>query len=172
MTDRIRHASYARAVLAYMTDRTCFDICLTLRSEYYLADALARLHKAFSSLTRRKLWSKHVTGGIRFLECNYNRHWTVHLHLIIEAAEIFSHDDLMHEWLTVTGDSHMVSVRPIFAHDRISIVKYNCKPPVALYDLEGDEREEFENSTRRIRFAQSLGTWHGKLVLNPKSSLV
>ncbi len=94
--------------------------------------ARKRLMDAFKRLTRRKFWSEHFLGGLYAVEFTLgtDNAWHCHAHLLAFRIRWFDVALLKSEWLTITGDSHVLRLDLI---DDLSsglgeVVKYLSKP--------------------------------------------
>jgi hypothetical protein len=94
--------------------------------------SIKRLKDAFTKLQRRAFWKEYFKGGTWSLELTKDKrgfHHT-HLHIIGFRRKFFDIELLRGEWLAVTGDSHVLNLKPI--HDIASglreVVKYVSKP--------------------------------------------
>lgn len=92
-----------------------------------LADRIAHIRQSLRKLQRGAHWKRYVTGGIAFLEVkrsSRSESWHVHYHLLAEG-HYWPHDVLRDAWHNVTGDSHIVDIRP--ARTRNGIASYAAK---------------------------------------------
>ena len=112
-------------------------LTLTVKNGPDLAERAAHLRMAFKKLRRRAWWKAHVVGGIAVEEVTRNAgtgEWHPHLHLIIDAnvsqAAVLQ-GELAALWKAVTGDSHIIDVRPFrsanVARDLREVCKYTGK---------------------------------------------
>jgi hypothetical protein len=91
-----------------------------------------RIKDAFTKLQRRVFWNQHFKGGTWSLEFTKDKsgfHHT-HLHIIGFRRAFFDIELLRSEWLAVTGDSHVLNLKPIqdIATGLREVVKYVSKP--------------------------------------------
>jgi diadenosine tetraphosphate (Ap4A) HIT family hydrolase len=91
-----------------------------------------RIRDAFTKLQRREFWKKHFKGGtwsLEFAKDKNGLHHT-HLHIIGFRRRFFAVELLRSEWLAVTGDSHVLHLKPILdlAAGLREVVKYVSKP--------------------------------------------
>ena len=94
--------------------------------------SVERLRKAFLKLIRREFWQEHFKGGswsVEFTKDEKGLHHT-HLHLIAFRTKFFDIELLRSEWLSVTGDSHVLRVDRItgLAEGIKEVFKYVSKP--------------------------------------------
>lgn len=92
-------------------------VTLTCRhtAQMPLTDAIARIKNAWRALTKTPWWKSTQVGGIWTMEIKRSarsRDWHVHLHAVVLATWI-SQRRLRDHWLAVTGDSHVVHVKPL-----------------------------------------------------------
>ncbi len=111
-------------------------LTLTVKNGLDLAERAAHLRVAFKKLRRRAWWKANVAGGIAVEEVTHNAQtgeWHPHLHLVIECtiSQVVLQGKLAVLWRAVTGDSHIVDVRPFqgatVAHDLRELCKYTAK---------------------------------------------
>ncbi len=91
-----------------------------------------RIKDAFVKLQRRAFWKEFFKGGTWSLEFTKDKnglHHT-HLHIIGFRRKFFDIELLRDEWLAVTGDSHVLNLKPIsdIAAGLREVVKYVSKP--------------------------------------------
>ncbi len=91
-----------------------------------------RINDAFKKLQRRSFWKEFFKGGTWSLEFTKDKnglHHT-HLHIIGFRRKFFDIELLRSEWLAVTGDSHVLNLKPIqdIAAGLREVVKYVSKP--------------------------------------------
>jgi len=98
-----------------------FLVTLTVKDGDDLAERFAHLHRG-----QRELWKRRQRGrgsvldGVMGAVWSYevkrgsgSGQWHPHLHMIALAENQPSQEDLASEWKNITGDSHVVDVRPI-----------------------------------------------------------
>jgi hypothetical protein len=95
-------------------------------------ESAARIRNSFTKLTRRSFWKQYFKGGTWSLEFTKDKnglHHT-HLHIIGFRRKFFDIELLRDEWLAVTGDSHVLHLKPILdlAAGLQEVVKYVSKP--------------------------------------------
>jgi hypothetical protein len=91
-----------------------------------------RIKDSLTRLQRRGFWKEYFKGGTWSLEFTKDKnglHHT-HLHIIGFRRKFFNIDLLRAEWLAVTGDSHVLNLKPIkdIAAGLREVVKYVSKP--------------------------------------------
>ena len=91
-----------------------------------------RINDAFKKLQRRSFWKEFFKGGTWSLEFTKDKnglHHT-HLHIVGFRRKFFDIELLRSEWLAVTGDSHVLNLKPIsdIAAGLREVVKYVSKP--------------------------------------------
>jgi diadenosine tetraphosphate (Ap4A) HIT family hydrolase len=94
--------------------------------------SLKRIKDAFGKLQRRAFWKEFFKGGTWSLEFTKDKnglHHT-HLHIVGFRRKFFDIELLRDEWLAVTGDSHVLHLKPILdiATGLREVVKYVSKP--------------------------------------------
>lgn len=130
-SDRAR--CIAMNVLDFIEDRKLRFLTLTLKaSADPLSEQLDKLYSSFQALRRRRFWTKHVTGGMAFLELTFNAKadtWHPHFHIIIEGTYL-DHSQLRKLWYYITGDSFVVDIRPVPDNRTTGryVTKYASKP--------------------------------------------
>lgn len=162
------------ALLKHMHGRQDLKlVTLTLRaSGDPLSTILDRLTKFFRLLRSRPLWKKAVTGGVSIIETKVGRgsgDWHCHFHVIVESKFI-PQARLSAEWLRITGDSHIVDIRPVGA--RIGAVSYITKyiTKAADHSIVMDPARLLEALTAFTgrRLVSTFGAWRGlKLMEKP-----
>lgn len=161
-----RSRRIVQSLCGAMKDRDCRFVTLTLRhTQTPLCDQITRLYSCFVNLRRHQLWKKHVKGGAAFCEVKRSARdgkWHVHLHMVIEGTWI-AQRLLSSAWLAVTGDSHVVDVRPIPHADRVAsyISKYATKPIDASVIDNAESLDEAIIALRGRRLCTTFGSWRG-----------
>jgi hypothetical protein len=94
--------------------------------------SVKRINDAFKKLQRRSFWKGFFKGGTWSLEFTKDKnglHHT-HLHIVAFRRKFFDIELLRSEWLAVTGDSHVLNLKPIqdIAAGLREVVKYVSKP--------------------------------------------
>ncbi len=107
-----------------------------------------RIKDAFTKLHRNSFWKEFFKGGTWSLEFTKDKnglHHT-HLHIIGFRRKFFDIELLRSEWLAVTGDSHVLNLKPILdiAAGLREVVKYVSKPLDIRRFGAGDLREFFQ----------------------------
>lgn len=122
-----------------------FLVTLTVKDGDDLAERFAHLHRGQRELWKRKqrargsvldgvvgaVWSYEVKRG------SGSGVWHPHLHMIALAEVQPKQDELSAEWKNITGDSHIVDVRPIDQANQVEgflevfkyAVKFSDQPP-------------------------------------------
>ncbi len=95
-------------------------------------ESAARIRSSFTKLTRRSFWKQYFKGGTWSLELTKDKNGFhhAHLHIIGFRRKFFDIELLRDEWLAVTGDSHVLHLKPILdlAAGLQEVVKYVSKP--------------------------------------------
>ncbi len=109
-------------------------------------ESVARIRNSFTKLTRRSFWKQYFKGGTWSLEFTKDKnglHHT-HLHIIGFRRKFFDIELLRDEWLAVTGDSHVLHLKPILdlAAGLQEVVKYVSKP-LDIRRFGADDLKEF-----------------------------
>jgi diadenosine tetraphosphate (Ap4A) HIT family hydrolase len=105
-----------------------------------------RIKDAFTKLQRRAFWKEFFKGGTWSLEFTKDKnglHHT-HLHIVGFRRKFFDIELLRSEWLAVTGDSHVLNLKPILdiAAGLREVVKYVSKP-LDIRRFGADDLREF-----------------------------
>jgi hypothetical protein len=91
-----------------------------------------RIKDAFTKLQRRTFWKEFFKGGTWSLEFTKDKNGLhhAHLHIVGFRRKFFDIELLRGEWLAVTGDSHVLNLKPIsdIAAGLREVVKYVSKP--------------------------------------------
>jgi hypothetical protein len=108
--------------------------------------SIKRIKDSFGKLQRRMFWNEHFKGGTWSLEVTKDKnglHHT-HLHIIGFRRKFFDIELLRSEWLAVTGDSHVLNLKPILdiAAGLREVVKYVSKP-LDIRRFGADDLREF-----------------------------
>jgi hypothetical protein len=95
-------------------------------------ESAARIRNSFTKLTRRSFWKDKFKGGTWSLELTKDKNGFhhAHLHIIGFRRKFFDIELLRDEWFAVTGDSHVLHLKPILdlAAGLQEVVKYVSKP--------------------------------------------
>jgi len=91
-----------------------------------------RIKDAFTKLQRRTFWKEFFKGGtwsLEFTKAKNGLHHA-HLHIVGFRRKFFDIELLRSEWLAVTGDSHVLNLKPIsdIAAGLREVDKYVSKP--------------------------------------------
>jgi hypothetical protein len=122
-----------------------FLVTLTVKDGADLAERFKHLHKGQRELWKRKQRGRGsvldgVAGAVWSYEVKRGKGsglWHPHLHMIALAEHQPDQEMLAREWKEITGDSHVVDVRPISQTDPVSgflevfkyAVKFSDQPP-------------------------------------------
>jgi diadenosine tetraphosphate (Ap4A) HIT family hydrolase len=117
-----------------------------------------RIKDAFTKLHRNSFWKEFFKGGTWSLEFTKDKnglHHT-HLHIIGFRRKFFDIGLLRSEWLAVTGDSHVLNLKPIqdIAAGLREVVKYVSKP-LDIRRFGADDLREF----LKLKKMQMFGTF-------------
>ncbi len=126
---------YLPAMRAFMLHRKVTPVHLVLTQTHKKENrkqSAKRIKDSFTRLQRRGFWNQHFKGGTWSLEFTKDKnglHHT-HLHIIGFRRKFFDIELLRVEWLTATGDSHVLHLKPItdIAAGLQEVVKYVSKP--------------------------------------------
>jgi len=137
------------------------SLVLTFKhSDDPLEDQLKRASKLRAALCRTKLWRKHVTGSVFFLQIkpkDGGREWHVHYHILVTGSYI-PQKGLSKKWQKITGDSKVVHVQEVKNLDKAlsDVVRYVGRP-ANLLDVDWEHQTELVHATRRIRLCGTTG---------------
>lgn len=150
-------------------------LTLTLKSnDDAPGDAIKRLYACFRKLRNRSKIKPHIRGGIAFLELTYSperRQFHPHLHVIFEGDYI-NFKLLRQEWLSVTGDSFIIDIRPIHRPEVAIgyVAKYASKAIGSSIWRDPTAFAEVIRGMQGVRTLFTFGTWKGfKLLKAPES---
>jgi diadenosine tetraphosphate (Ap4A) HIT family hydrolase len=108
--------------------------------------SVKRLKDAFTKLQRREFWKKHFKGGTWSLEFTKDQNGLhhAHFHIIGFRRKFFDISLLRDEWFAVTGDSHVLHLKPVLdiATGLQEVVKYVSKP-LDIRRFGADDMKEF-----------------------------
>lgn len=123
-----------------------------------LADQISTLRLSFRRLRQRAFWKAAVRGGVYILEVSFNEQtqsWHPHFHVLADSRFI-PQRSLSRHWLSVTGSSSIVDIRPVAGTDKTVdyLTKYLTKsPPRAV-------------TSSIPRMAELIGALHGARMIN------
>jgi hypothetical protein len=140
---------YLPMMSAFMLHRRVTPVHLVLTQTHRAEtrkQSTKRIKDAFTRLQRRVFWNEHFKGGTWSLEFTKDKkgfHHT-HLHIIGFRRTFFDIELLRSEWLAVTGDSHVLNLKPILdiATGLREVVKYVSKP-LDIRRFGADDLKEF-----------------------------
>lgn len=167
-----RASRIASNVISHAAGRRLRFITLTLiQYTEPLNNTLNRLYRSFRTLQRSPLWKKHVTGGVSFLELKYihkTANWHPHLHILCEGS-YFPQPLLRRQWLSVTGDSYIVDIRPGGNSRKVAryVTKYASKPMSSEFVRDPDLLSEAVQALYHRRLCTTFGGWRKVLLTDP-----
>lgn len=135
---------------------------LAERNTLDLAEGIASLWAAWTSLRRSVRWKKHVRGCIVALEVTYNQHegtWHPHLNVLMQG-DYFPFEELNQAWIAATeGRGHTSYIRAADAGTIRELIKYVTK----IADLVGNPLalDEFLTAVKRRRLVRTYGSFYG-----------
>lgn len=145
-------------------------ITLTLQ---HTMDPLERqikhLYDCFRKLRRRSYFMRLVTGGVWFFQVKFNpstEQWHPHIHCLV-AGQYLPHARLKALWHKITGDSHIVDIRPVRDLDSASseVARY-ATSPADITAVDVDRAMEIYDATKGRRICGSWGSAKG-IALRP-----
>jgi hypothetical protein len=128
-----------------------------------LQEQIDRLYDCFRRLRRLKFFSAACRGGVWFFQITKSkadRCWHPHLHCLIDSAWM-DHSALVTHWKYITGDSHIVDIRPVRDSDATAayVARYATSPCELMHLGDPDKVEAVAAlGDRRI-----CGTWGNAL---------
>ncbi|GAI87694.1 unnamed protein product, partial [marine sediment metagenome] len=150
-------------------------LTLTLKhSDIPLSEQIRRMKKCFIRLGRRVFWKKYVTGSICFLHLKENDEKTqyhVHLHIFLTGSYV-PQEQLVAEWLKVTGDSIIVHVQAAYSDKELgtTIKDYaryaGC--PTNLRMISKEHRLEVVHAFQGIQVCWTTGVCRTVSLSQPK----
>ena len=153
-------------------------VTLTVRNGADLFETFRHLDKARKRLTDRmrqarrrkeKTEFRGIIAGVGAYEVtNIGNGWHPHIHLWIRADRLLDPVALSREWLEITGDSHVVDVRPVYG-DRVKAFAEIFKYATKFGDMSPAHVWEVWENLRGRRFVFSFGALFGVKV--PESLL-
>lgn len=156
----------ASRVAELCANRNVRFVTLTLKhNPDPLSNRLAFLLRSFRTLRHHRIWTRHVRGGVAFIEVKRNLDtgcWHPHIHALVEGS-YFPKQDLATDWYSITGDSYVVHIaRPKRLTDVSRYVaKYITKPLDAHTLHDHDSLTEAIAALHRKRLCTTFGTWRG-----------
>ncbi len=132
---RKRVNKYLPAMTAFVRQNRVTPVHLVLTQTHNREtrkQSVKRLKSAFDNLVRRDFWKRHFKGGTWSLEFTKGKdglHHT-HLHIIGFRNRFFDISLLRAEWLSVTGDSLNLHLKPVteLSKGLLEVFKYVSKP--------------------------------------------
>lgn len=146
-------------------------ITLTLRhSDDPLAKQIDRIYKSFQKLRRRAYFQRLITGGVWFFQLKFNsttEQWHPHIHCLV-AGKFLPHGELKKLWYKITGDSHVVDIRPVKDLEGCSneVARY-ATAPADITAVTLERSLEIYYATKHRRICSSWGSARS-LVLRPQ----
>ncbi len=145
-------------------------ITLTLlHSDDPLQLQIKRIYDCFRKLRRRAYFQRLVTGGVWFFQLQFNQEtqqWHPHIHCLV-AGQYLPHGRLKQLWFKITGDSHVVDIRPVRDLEGCSneVARYATSPA----DLTAVNRERSLEIHYATKHRRICGTWGSakSMVLKP-----
>lgn len=145
-------------------------VTLTIKNGENLNERDHHLRKSISALNMRRKnhkrgkcvseWGTLTAAVGAFEVTNIGNGWHPHAHIWVRAPRLLDQGFLSAEWLSITGDSHIVDVRPITT-DPVSafceVFKYACK----FGDLTEKQIWEVWTVLRGRRMIFSYGAFRG-----------
>lgn len=149
-----------------------FLVTLTVKDGPDLSERFKHLRDC-----QRELWMRRARGRGSVLDCVEGAVWSYevkrgagsgmwhpHLHMIALAKEAPSAFDLAQEWKEITGDSHVVDVRPIEQADPVSGFLEVFKYAVKFSDQTPADTVHCFRTLSRKRLIGSAGCFRGVAV--------
>lgn len=166
-----RSRTVAHNVIDRMGDHRVRFITFTMRhSTDTLTSLLDRIYDAFKKMQRTKLWRRHVTGGVAFLEIKYSDRvegWHPHFHVLVTGKYI-DKACLQASWHAITGDSFIVDIRLPGGKKNIShyVTKYASKPLNTSFIHRKHLLDEAVLALKGRRLCTTFGGWRSVLLLD------
>lgn len=144
----------------------CRFLTLTLKhSDTPLTEQIDRLYKCFNDFRRRQVWKDNVRGGCGVLEIKVGKDalWHPHLHCIV-TGRWWEHREISQTWLSITGDSSIVHIKPISNPDDAAhyVGKYVTKPADSTIWRDEGRLDEFIAAIKGRRVCMTFGDWRGE----------
>ncbi len=137
-------------------------ITLTLlHSDDPLQFQIKRIYDSFRKLRRRAYFQRLITGGVWFFQLKFNndtQQWHPHIHCLV-AGQFLPHARLKSLWHKITGDSHVVDIRPVtdLAGCSNEVARY-ATSPADITAVGMDRALEIFYATRHRRICGSWGS--------------
>jgi hypothetical protein len=161
----------AHNVIDRMGDQRVRFVTFTLQhSTQPLTELLNHLYSSFRSMQRTKLWKRHVTGGVAFLEVKYSDRvegWHPHFHCLVTGRYIDKRS-LQRTWHQITGDSFVVDIRLPGGKKNVAhyVTKYASKPMNTSFLHNPALLDEAVLALRGRRLCTTFGGWRGVLLVD------
>ena len=128
-----------------------------------------KIYNCFRKLRRRAYFQRLITGGVWFFQLTFNQQteqWHPHIHCLV-AGKFLPHAKLKELWHKITGDSHVVDIRPVKDLDNASVeVARYATSPADLTAVSFEEAKNVHYATKHRRICGSWGTAK-KVTLKP-----
>jgi len=133
-------------------------ITITRKNKAVLSkEWISSIRKAFTKITRRVYYKRHLTGGIYGIECvEKGNGWNLHLHAV-GSGVYFSSSRLSTDLMEITGDSFISDVGIIQSPD--DSFRYIIRDLTKAPPLNG-KSEEYDKAFKRFRFVSKFGDWY------------
>lgn len=164
-----RSCIIAHNVVEIIGTREVRFLTLTIKTHAEpLTEQLGKLYDSFQRLRRRTIWTKHVTGGVAFLELKYSesgQRWHPHLHCLIEGTWI-DRKELQRTWKHITGDSFVVDIRRPKTPTSVTryVTKYASKPLNNTFANRQELLDEAIVALKGRKLCVTFGRWRGKVL--------
>jgi hypothetical protein len=149
----------------------CYYMTLTKKlNDKPLRKQIKILFKDFHKLRNRKIWRKHVLGGVWSLQLVGDDHpdrWLPHVHAMVSAMSpeggSFERMPWKAQWKQITSDSDQVKVDPVtnLETEPWHMSNYIVKRPQILFEQDQQMMAEFFSETKHVRFVGTMGSWRG-----------
>lgn len=166
-----RSRTIAHNVLDRMGTQRVRFITFTLQhSTQPLTALLNHLYASFKRMQATKLWKRHVTGGVAFLEVKYSDRvegWHPHFHCLVTGRYI-DKQSLQKTWHQITGDSFIVDIRLPGGKASVAryVTKYASKPLSTSFIHSRSLLDEAVLALRGRRLCTTFGNWRGVLLVD------
>lgn len=163
---RERSFAIASNVIDRIRDRNVRFLTLTIKSDHEpLTQQLDKLYAAFQTLRRRQFWKDHVTGGVAFLEVQWNEgphRWHPHFHILIEGLYM-PKQRIKSLWYEITRDSFVIDIRLVEDATKVGqyVTKYATKPFNNTFVNRPDRLDEAIVALAGRKLAVTFGAWRG-----------
>lgn len=168
-----KYMSVLHPILSEKTSLRPYLVTFTVKNGDALMERFNHLAKSLKFLHKRRHLPKvsssvdSILGAVWSYEIKRGKNsglWHPHVHAVWLSETPPNQEKLRKEWLSITGDSHMVDVRPIRARDDEELAKSLCevfKYAVKFSEQPAEDTYHCYRNLSRRRLLGSFGCLYG-----------